>query len=427
MFSPMTAASAIGRASGLVAHSLIDQGHDVVMVRSEDLLHLDTAPRHLGVPVIRWDDEPAVQNAVGSADAVVYHVGDNYDLHRGCLEWLPRLPGIVCLHDYFVGDLFLRWAHGDRPRAMSVLRSWYGDQVAGRYFSFETPTAFVHNTAATAPMTEWLVAMANGVITHSSWGIARVLRACAGPVRVVPLPYDAPNGSPLPSGSEPAARDGLTVLTVGHVNANKRAESVIRAIGESEQLRASTVYRLIGKIDPAVEGQLAALAQRLGVSLLISGEVSDAELQEALGAADVVCCLRLPALEAASASAIEAMLYGKAVIVMDTGFFHEIPDAYVLKVAPAAEIPDLRRHLEHIQADPAARTALGGRAADWAARTFRADTYAQHLAELAVEVAAAAPALEASRYFAETLVRWGATEPFIPTADLVGPLRIFEA
>jgi glycosyltransferase involved in cell wall biosynthesis len=246
-------------------------------------------------------------------------------------------------------------------------------------------------------------------------------------VRVVPLAYDAPGIAPLPSRRETAKPDGFSILTVGHVNPNKRAESVIRAVGESEQLRGGTVYRLIGKVEPDAQEHLATLARSLDVDLVISGEVGADELREAIDESDVVACLRLPALEAASASTIEAMLYGKAVIVMDTGFYHEIPDEYVVKVAPASEISDLRRHLEHLQAHPAERAALGTRAGEWAARTFRADSYAQHLAQLAVEVAAAAPALAASRYFAETLVRWGATEPFISTEDLVGPLRIFEA
>jgi glycosyltransferase involved in cell wall biosynthesis len=427
IFSPMTTSSAIGRVTGLITRSLADQGHDVDIVRSEDLSHIESEARDVGRRLIRWDDEAAVREVARSADAVLYQVGDNYQLHRGCLEWLPRLPGIVCLHDFALGNLFVWWARSNERSARSVLRSWYGERLPDRDFSIEEMAAIVRNPADPAPMTEWVAAMANGVITHSSWGIARVLQACGGPVRVVPLAYDAPGITPLPSRREETPEDPFRILTVGQVNANKRAESVITAIGQSDQLRGRTEYRLIGKVEPAAAEQLATLARSLDVQLAISGEVGADELREAIGESEVVACLRLPALEAASASTIEAMLYGKAVIVMDTGFYHEIPDEYVVKVSPTAEIPDLRRHLEHLEAHSPERLALGERAGEWAARTFRADSYAQHLAQLAVEVAAAAPALEASRYFAETLVRWGATEPFIPTADIVRPLRIFEA
>ena len=117
------------------------------------------------------------------------------------------------------------------------------------------------------------------------------------------------------------------VLTIGHVNTNKRAEAVIRAIGASSVLRERTVYRLVGAIRPEIADKLARLARETGVNITISGEVDDESMVDAIRQADVVSCLRWPALEAASASTIEALLYGKSTIVTDTGFYSEIPDA----------------------------------------------------------------------------------------------------
>ena len=424
-FSPLATSSAIGRVTRLVVEALTDQGHHVVVVRSEDRKLLDTPGQALGARIVHWNDERAVRDAADVADAVVYQIGNHFGFHRGCLEWLPRLPGVVCLHDYFLGGLFLAWAERHRKEAGSVLRSWYGDDVAERYFSLEAE-AFIESTSEQAPMTEWVTSMAEGVIAHSNWGIAPVLRSCPGPVRVVPLPYDAPEIESRSQRGEAGGKEDFTVLTVGHINSNKRAASVIRAIGESEQLRGPTVYRLVGQIEPAMEEHLLSLAGSLDVRLLISGEVTDDALRRAIDESDVVACLRLPAIEGASASTIEAMLYGKAVVVIDTGFYRELPDEYVRKVSPEREIPDLRRELEALHADPVNRVALGRAAAAWSERTFRADNYAENLAELCSSVAAAAPALEASRYFAETLVRWGVSEQWNPTPDLVTPLRIFE-
>jgi glycosyltransferase involved in cell wall biosynthesis len=426
IFSPTAVPSAIGRVTGLLVAALIDQGHEVVVVRSEDVSHLDSPSRALPTRIIRWDDADAVSAVAEASDAVIYQIGDFYSYHRGCLEWLPTLPGIVCLHDYFLGDLFNGWAVQHRPEAETILRAWYGEAVASRYFSHSHATSFIAATADASPMTEWVASMAQGVVTHSSWGIARVLAACPGPVRVVPLPYDSPGLAVGPRRTTTAGNADFRVLTVGHANANKRMESVIRAIGASPRLLETTVYRLVGRIEPAVDVQLSALADGLGARLSISGEVGDTALWEALDQADVVCCLRLPALEAASASTIEAMLYGKAVIVVDTGFYKDLPDDCVRKVSPEREVDDLRRELESLQADPSARAALGERAAEWARATFRADGYAESLTRICADVAAAAPALEASRFFAETLVRWGASEEWVTTEDIVAPLRILE-
>jgi glycosyltransferase involved in cell wall biosynthesis len=210
------------------------------------------------------------------------------------------------------------------------------------------------------------------------------------------------------------------------VNPNKRVESVIKAIGDSERLRARTLYEIVGRIEPEVADELGALARTLGVDLSIAGEVDDATLREAVRGADAVCCLRYPALESASASAIEAMLYGKAVVVLDTGFFRDLPDDCVRKVSPKREIVELSSALEALEADPAARIAQGERAAEWASRTFRADNYAQSLVHMGNAASAASPILAAGRYYVDTLLRWGATEQTLSAPEIVAPLRIFE-
>ena len=218
----------------------------------------------------------------------------------------------------------------------------------------------------------------------------------------------------------------MLILTIGRVNANKRVDSILRAIGTAPQLQHTAILRLVGHIESDVQARLLALAHSMGVRLLISGEVDDVTLAQALERADVVCCLRFPALEAASASTIEAMLYGKAVIVTDTGFYRELPDDCVCKVAPNHEVSDLQDKLVFLAQNPAERTALGNRAAQWAAATFSPRLYAERLVDFALRAARAAPVIEACRHFANTLVGWGASQGGLPMQDTIAPLRIFE-
>jgi glycosyltransferase involved in cell wall biosynthesis len=427
IFSPATLSSAIGRVTQLVVQALATQGHEAVVVRSEDTSHLATPPHAFAARTVPWDEAGRVEVLAQAADAVVYQIGDNYQLHRGCLEWLPRLPGVICLHDYFVGNLFLGWSAQHASQARVVVRAWYGDAVAERYFMSRTSADLIEATHETAPLTEWVASMATGVVTHSSWGIQRVLDACPGPVHVVPLPYNASGLGHGPSSDLRAPADTFTVLSVGHINPDKRVAHVIRAIGNSELLRRRSRYRLVGRIEPAVARQLIALADKLNVELVVSGEVDEAALQQAIGQADVVCCLRLPALEAASASAIEAMLYGKAVVVLDTGFYGGLPDACVRKISPAQEVVDLQRELESLCTHQAARVALGKNAAEWAAATFSAGSYARSLAHVCTTAAKVAPSIEAGRYFAQILARWGASATGPAVSEAVAPLRIFQS
>jgi glycosyltransferase involved in cell wall biosynthesis len=423
MFTPGLKASAIGRMSILVVRALRAAGHDVTVVRCEKEGLMAQPPHDFGGEILAWTEHDRVGAAVNGADSVIYHVGDNYEFHAGCLEWLPRAPGIVCLHDFFLGHLFWAWAERNLTAANTVLRGWYGDAVAEKYFGHPNSAAFIAATADAAPMTEWIGAMASGVVTHSNWGAARLLRSCPGPVQVVPLPYNAPAGN----GGTAERTDGGTfrVLTIGHVNPNKRVASVVRALGNSPVLREHTVYRLVGQVQTDTVVALSGLARNYQVNLLISDELDNDALVSAIDQADVVTCLRWPSLEAASASAIEAMLYGKPVIVTDVHFYSELPDDCVLKIDPEDEINSLQSALEKLYHSPELRRQLGARAQAWAQATFRADRYADSLVDMAIQVSRARPALTAIARMTDTLARWGASSDWLGADHTADPLRLF--
>jgi glycosyltransferase involved in cell wall biosynthesis len=214
----------------------------------------------------------------------------------------------------------------------------------------------------------------------------------------------------------------LSILTVGHVNANKRVGSVIRAIGSSRLLRDRVVYRLVGSIQSNVVHELSALARKSGVRLRIAGEVDEAELAIAFQSADIVCCLRWPSLEAASASAIEAMLYGKAIIVTDTGFYRELPNDCVTKVDPLDEAVSLREALENLAGDDELRSTLGERSRAWAAETFTAKNYAEQIIAIADEASRIRPVLDAIDHLRRVMVSWGgddaSVDPMLKSLNL---------
>jgi glycosyltransferase involved in cell wall biosynthesis len=238
----------------------------------------------------------------------------------------------------------------------------------------------------------------------------------------VPLPYNAPAGA---AEAHAGSRHNFRVLTVGHVNPNKRVASVIRAIGNSPDLRDHTVYRLVGQVQTDTVVALSGLARNYQVNLVISDELDNAALVTAIDQADVVTCLRWPSLEAASASAIEAMLYGKPVIVTDVHFYAELPDDCVLKIDPDDEIASLQRALEQLYRSPELRRSLGARAQQWAQATFRADHYASSLVRMAEDVSRVRPALDAIDNLTRTLGRWGASSSLLGDPHTTDPLRLF--
>ena len=426
MFTPGLQSSAIGRMAALVTRALVGSGHQVTVVRSEEATLCGEPSHEFGAPVLAWNDFAQVSAAATAADALVYQIGDNFQYHEGCLRWMSQFPGVVCLHDFFLGNLFHGWAQDRRREAESIVAYWYGDEIARRYFSYPDSASFIDATAATAPMTEWLASMCPAVVTHSSWGLPRVLAACPGPVQVTPLAYDAPALVKKAQGVS-AGDNTLRLLTIGHVNPNKRVESVIRAVGASRELRGQITYRLVGQIDPATSNRLTLLAKEHGVDLIVSGSVDQATLTEAVHEAHAISCLRWPSLEAASASAIEAMLYGKPTIVTRTGFYLEIPDDCVATVRPDHEIDDLCVILERLKSDVNERQRLGAAAQAWASRTFSAANYAMRLEQMIVAQLRTRPALLATHWCIDQLRAWGATQELVNEFDLANTLDVFEA
>lgn len=408
VFTPTIKRSAIGRMASLVVRELVAQGHDVSVVQTEAVRFLELPTHDFGVPLVAWTEFTSVQQAAASADMCFYQIGNSYDFHEGCLYWMPKAPGIVCLHDFYLGHLFHGWAQSRVPEAISILEHWYGEASAGRFFASADSGAFIEGTCEESPMTEWICSMALGVVTHSSWGCDRVLRACAGPVSVAALPYDAPTADAGRRLSRKVS-DQMQVLTIGHVNPNKRIESVIKAIGSSATLRNNVTYKLVGHIAPEMVLSLSHMARGYGVNLVISGEVDDIALAQAIAESDVVSCLRWPTLEAASASAIEAMLYGKAVICTDAGFYSEIPDECVLKVSIGNETNDLLSRLTALIADREKIRVIGEKAQLWATATFSAAVYAQSLTDMTRRALAGKPIIDACYTISEIAGRWSAT------------------
>lgn len=428
IFTPVIRTSAIGGCSHLLSKALAAQGHEIIVVRTEHESLFEMPTHDFDLTIIPWTDAEQVRKNAQAADALIYQIGDNYLFHQGGVEWLTSLPGIVCLHDFFLGHLFNGWAQGRRAQANEVLRIWYGEEIAACYFSLPNSVELIEGTKDVAPLTEWICSMALGVITHSNWGCERVLSSCPGPVRVVALAINKNANAESPSATLESDRSPhFQILTIGHINPNKRVESVIRAIGNSPLLRLHVIYRLVGAIQAEVAAGLSSLASDLDVKLVISGEVDEPTLVEAIEQSDVICCLRWPSLEAASASMIEALLNGRPVVVTDTGFYSEVPDACVLKIRPESEIADLQSALELLCNDVEKRNAVGKLGGEWARKTFTEENYARELVSTIEGVTRARITINAVEYLCGVMGQWSAAPYMLDNEYIVKPLNIFEA
>ena len=390
--TPLDHRSAIGRFSRLIVAALREAGHAVTELEAGAA------------------ETPAVETGAagpGESDIVVYNLGDNFAFHARALERLACHRGVLILHDAYVLNLFLASQQlAAAPQATDALI----DELHGAGSSATVRQALVGpdflTATASITMLGWLARQADGIVAHASFYEAPLRAACAGPVDVIPLAYDSLGKFTPLREREPAPE--FRVLTFGHVNTNRRVDSVLRAIGGSPALRERARYRVVGAIEERERERLTQVAHECGVSAVeFVGEVSDEALVAELEAADVICGLRRPALEGASASAIEAMLSGRPLLVSDAGFYRDLPDDLVLKVRSDHEIEDIRRHLESLLRDRSMGASIGLAAAAWAAANFSAKSYAAKLEPFLERVMRIQPLLRTSEQIARDLASLG--------------------
>jgi glycosyltransferase involved in cell wall biosynthesis len=398
--TPYNTRSAIGRFSRLITGGLSNEGHAVTIVRCEALNTLHDSDMLSGTEVIRWDEVCYAPDFWDQFDAVVYNVGNSYSFHAGVIELLPKFPGVVIFHDYFLLSLFLGWcdAMSDQVFTDRIFDDLYDEGAAARFHAATGRVDWYEYTSEHFPMTEWIGRCANGAVAHSNFYADRLRRCCGGPVVVMPLAYNTlADFQPLAGRKQSS---DVLVLTIGHVNQNKRVESVIRTIGGSDVLRQHCSYHVVGLISDQERERLIAVARAVSFhNLQITGEVSNEILRAEIEAADMICCLRWPVLEGGSASAVEAMLSGRPVIVTDAGFYRDLPDELVFKVDPQQELVSLTSQLTRLVLDPALRATVGSQAATWAKTAFSVEVYVARLVPLLEEVARLRPTLTAAAHF----------------------------
>lgn len=428
-FSPVSKSSAIGRMNADVVKALMESGHQITVVAT-DAHPLDFTKTHaFETSVIHWTNQASVSNKAITCDQLVYHIGDNYGFHVGAIKWISRMPGLTCLHDFYLGNLFYGNYAIDRNHQhyFNVVKQLYGEATANSYFIPMSAVDRIERTFQSAPMTEWIASLSSGLITHSSWGLDKITKHFSGPTRVIPLSYLTPH---IDIDSAPSVSDKIRILTVGHMNPNKRIDSIIEAISGSPHLKQYATLQLVGPISADHSGKIKALADKLGVSISIHGSVDEDLLRRFFVDADISCCLRNPTLEAASASTIEAMQYGKAVIVLDHGFYKELPDDCVCKIPVDNEVAGLRNQLELLCKDQAYRKRLGEKAKNYAIHTFRPEQYARNIIEMCAQVPKASICRDrvnqATQYYKTMLESWGAGNLVLSHQDVVIPMEFIQ-
>jgi glycosyltransferase involved in cell wall biosynthesis len=354
------------------------------------------------------DDSDATRRLLQQFEEVVLVLG-NSPYHEHAYALATEMSATVILHDVVLAHLV---AHVEGREGMeAALRRFYPGQASDAIASLHGGTPYYRTPAvAEIPMVEPALQHATSVIVHSEYA-----RWCVEPRTLAPV-----MALPLPGFAEPVVRPrwpeiistldaALVIATVGHVNSNKLHERVIEAMASLEVPGRPIHYVIAGPVEDARRHHLTTLAAQLGLSGAVHmlGAVSDPEVAGLLQRADLMVTLRHPTLEGASASAIEQMGAGRAVVVSDHGSYAELPDDCVIKVDPQVEPAALAEVLRRWLVDSEARAELSDRARAYVQAHHSTARYADRLIEVLTEAHDARPMLDVARRAAAITRTWG--------------------
>jgi len=412
-FTPYSSKSAIARFSAAVVRDLARQETvDLWYPRTGDALAAE-------VHSVSFREASEVDpEKLAAYDLLVYNLGNHLPFHREIYEVSRRFPGLCVMHDFVMHHFFAAYylEHLRRPQAyVAVMKRFAGARgaaVAAEILAGRRPGVWETDEVIRYPLFEEAVRGAHGIVTHSEFFRRQVEAVSPAPVARLYLPYELrPVKSVLSRQELGVPESKLLMITIGHVNPNKRVPSVLQALAANRDLLERIVYVVAGPCEPNRLAELEAIISRHGLEgvVRLAGYVEEEPLQAYLRHADVCINLRFPAIEGASASLVEEMLHGKAVIVTDTGFYSELPDDCVMKIRQEHEQEDLTSALRRLVTDAGLREAVGSRAREFAEQHFRADHYAREFLKFAWDVRSARPLLELADRVAGELKCMGVT------------------
>jgi len=327
-------------------------------------------------------DPATFLNRAGQFDRVLHQVGNSrfHAFQFDCL--MPRVPGVMVLHDVFLSNALHALAHGrGEPDGFrdALLRT---QGVAGVCLAArEGELAAVR----ALPSSLEQIRQSLGLILHSRHARDLVRDfygegVCAG-VHIVPTTREL---GVMPDRAAARARLGLAatalvVASFGGVTAFKMPEVIIAGFAAALRDRPGAVLALVGEAEPSVAESLAAQANAAGIgdALRLTGRIVDATYLDWLAATDIAVQLRRDSRGETSAAAADCLAAGVASIVNGHGALGELPPDTVIMLPDRVETAELAREIGALAQATERRRALGaaGRAhavLRWSAGTVAA-------------------------------------------------------
>lgn len=299
-------------------------------------------------------------------DVALYQMGNSHH-HEAMYRVLRLYPGIVVLHDYVLHHFFFARTADRGDFARYGLELGYASGESG----WQTARAVRDGRQAPPlfemPLNDRVIDLSLGVIVHSDYvRRAVVARAPRVPTGLVQAPIA---GRPIHSRRRELGwpEDAMIFGSFGLVTREKQIHESLRAFRRLLEAVPQARYLIVGDwvaghVDlPALVNALN-LADKVKYTGFVAG-VQD--LVDWIGSVDVVVNLRNPTAGETSAVALRALAAGRPLVVLDHGWYAELPDQVARKVVPGDD-EGLVAAMAQMATDPDRRMQMGQSARDYA-------------------------------------------------------------
>jgi glycosyltransferase involved in cell wall biosynthesis len=369
--------------------ALLAPRHEIDAFHDQDRVEADRLP---GSCALHRTSTLLARHAARPYDLAVYQMG-NGRAHDAVYDLLPRLPGLLVLHDLVLhhsrAGMFLDSAEARayasdpssprlREAAQRSLRAYAGELAyvypaqAGRLEHVFLGTVGTLLPYA-YPLFRIPVEAARLTAVHNDF-MGDAVRAEVPDAEVARIPMAAEGVAVTPDAvtalraRHGIAPDDFVVGSFGLVTREKRPETVARAVARAAAHVPSLRLMLVGPVaDP---GGLRRMLQARGIlgRTVITDRVALEELPAYMEAADLAVHLRHPTGRETSAALLRILAQGRPAVVSDLQHLGDIPGAAVVRADPADEEGEVTRAILRLHDKPAARARLGAAAAEFIRR-----------------------------------------------------------
>lgn len=321
-------------------------------------------------------------------DRILYHFG-NSPYHLYMIKLLAKIPGIVVLHDFYLGNL-MAMAHKIDTNALYYAHGYRATQEKSQQ---ESVTKY--------PCNREIIEHALSIIVHSNYAkhLTQIWYRNIATIDTIPLLREPVTSLEIVDISF-LPKEAFVVASFGLVSAHKLAYEIVHAWKQSLLSHDTNAYLVF--VGEATHSDYIQKLRKLiddHPRILITGWVDANHYRNYLTVTDIAIQLRCHSRGESSASLLDTMNYGIATITNAHGANSEIPQSYLYQLPDHFTMEQLTNALNRLYSNSSLRKRLAQTAKEYVSSHHAPKQVAQHYFEIIEKHYATVDALYKERVY----------------------------